>query len=189
MVGKRSRASLAVVLSMAVVVLAVPSLGQATQAAPNAPEVKSDPWAPLRFLVGRWAGAGSGKPGEAISGGTTFEFRLDGKVLVRDNRAEYAASEPGKPNAVHSDLMVIYPEGGGFRADYFDNEGHVIHYTVSFPEPGRTAVFETDPGGKGPRFRLVYEASKEGGLAVDFLIAPPGGEFKSYVKGALKGPA
>ncbi len=187
--SKRSLAFVAFLLSAMVAVSAVPCLGQAPQTAAKAsaaPEVKADPWAPLSFLVGRWTGVGSGKPGEAISGGTTFELRLDGKVLLRDNRAEYAAAEPGKPNVVHSDLMVIYPDGGGFRADYFDSEGHVIHYAVSFPEPGKAVVFETDPGGKGPRFRLVYGAAPDGSLTVDFLIAPPGGEFKSYVKGALK---
>jgi hypothetical protein len=157
------------------------------KAAPQAPEAQPDPWTPLRFLLGRWTGVGSGKPGEAISGATTFELRLDGSVMVRDNRAEYAAPEPGKPPVVHSDLMVIYRDAGSgsFRADYFDNEGHVIHYGVTFSAAGG-AVFETDPGGKGPRFRLVYEPAPGGGLTVDFLMAPPGGEFKSYVKGALK---
>jgi hypothetical protein len=155
---------------------------------PRAADAKPDPWAPLRFLVGRWTGVGSGKPGEAISGAASFELRLDGSVMVRDNRAEYAAKEPGQPPVVHEDLMVIYkdPGSGTFRADYFDNEGHVIHYGVSFPPSGDGAAFETDPGGKGPRFRLVYEAAAGGGLTVDFLMAPPGGEFKSYVKGALK---
>lgn len=158
------------------------------KAAPQIPEAPSDQWAPLRFLLGRWTGVGSGRPGEAISGATTFELRLDGSVMVRDNRAEVAAPEPGKPPTVHADLMVIYKDAGSgsFRADYFDNEGHVIHYGVSFPSVGVGAMFETDPGGKGPRFRLVYEPAPGGGLTVDFLMAPPGGEFRSYVKGALK---
>lgn len=164
-----------------------PGAAQA-KAAPQTADAQPDPWAPLRFLLGRWTGVGSGKPGEAISGAATFELRLDGIVMVRDNRAEYAAPDPGKPPVVHTDLMVIYkdPVSGSFRADYFDNEGHVIHYGVTFPLAGGGAVFETDSGGKGPRFRLVYEPAPGGGLTVDFLMAPPGGEFKSYVKGALK---
>lgn len=184
----------AVLLSAALPLLAQTGSPQPAASAPPAKEMekapgpKPDPWAPLRFLVGRWTGVGSGKPGEAISGAASFELRLDGNVMVRDNRAEYAAAEPGKPPVVHADLMVIYRDAGSgaFRADYFDNEGHVIHYGVSFPAAGDGAIFETEPGGRGPRFRLVYEAAPGGGLTVDFLMAPPGGEFKSYVKGALK---
>jgi hypothetical protein len=35
-------------------------------------------------------------------------------------------------------------------------------------------------------FRLVYELLPDGALGTEFFIAPPGGEFKSYVKGTVK---
>jgi hypothetical protein len=146
-----------------------------------------DPWAPLNFLVGTWGGQGSGKPGEAISGATTFAFDLGGKILVRRNRAEYPGKEGGK-NVVHEDLMIFYPQEGDpkFRAVYFDNEGHVIRYGVTMPAGKSSAVFETDPAEKGPRFRLIYDLLPDGALSTEFLIAPPGGDFKSYVKGVVR---
>ena len=50
-----------------------------------------------------------------------------------------ASAAPDDFNCQHSDLLYIYPEGSGFKAIYFDNEGHVIHYAISFParQPGR----------------------------------------------------
>ena len=49
------------------------------------------------------------------------------KVLIRKSYAQYATSR-------HEDLMVVYLEKD-LKAIYFDNEDHVIHYTV---ESGRT---------------------------------------------------
>ncbi len=84
--------------------------------------------------------------------------------------------------------MIIYPGPGGvpFRAIYFDNEGHVISYAVTFPKEGNAALFETEAGQPGPRFRLTYELKADGLLDNVFLIAPPGGEFKVYVRGSLR---
>src|SRR5580658_1247866 len=99
------------------------------------PQAK-DPWEKLEFLIGTWSGGGSGKPGEAVGGEATFSFDLNKKVMIRRNRAE-TASKPGeKSPVVHEDLMIIYllPPNDGFHATYFDNEGHVIQYKVSFPE-------------------------------------------------------
>jgi hypothetical protein len=58
----------------------------------------------------------------------------------------------------HSDLLYIYPDGPeqSLKAIYFDNEGHIIEYSVSTPTP-TTAVFLSDSSQPGPQFRLLYE--------------------------------
>jgi hypothetical protein len=147
-----------------------------------------DAWTPLEFLVGTWAGAGSGQPGEAIAGTTTFSFDLDRNVMVRRNRAEYAPKPGDTTRAVHEDLMIIYRSPGGpkYHAMYFDNEKHIISYGVFCPAGGSCAVFESEATDKAPRFRMVYDLGADGVLATEFFIAPPGGEFKSYVKGTLR---
>ena len=155
---------------------------------PQAPVQEASPWDSLQFLVGSWSGVGSGQPGEAVSGATRFGWDLDKKVLIRKNRAEYAPKAGEKKNVVHDDLMVFYQQAGekGLRAIYFDNEGHVIRYAVTVPAKTSSVILDSDPAEKGPRFRLVYDLSKEGVLSVEFLIGPPGGELKSYTKGILK---
>ena len=127
---------------------------------------------PLRFLLGDWQADGGGKPGEA-SGGFTFAPTLQDRVIVRTNYAEYPATAD-KPASRHDDLMVLYAtESGGLRADYYDNEGHVIRYAGSIPSASElTLVSEVVNG--APRFRLSYRLGADGILDGRFEIAPPG---------------
>jgi hypothetical protein len=161
------------------IVLVTLSAGAA--AAPS----NDDPWKPYRFLAGAWTGEGSGDPGKG-SGGFTFAWDLQEKVLVRRNRAEYPATQV-RPASSHEDLMVIYRgEGGGpTRAIYFDSEGHVINYTASFSPDQRTLTFLSDAAPAGPRFRLSYTRGEGEVLRIKFEIAPPGkpDAFKTYLDG------
>jgi len=147
----------------------------------------ADTWARLNFLVGEWQGVTSGEPGEAV-GGTSFAFSLDKKILVRKNWAKFRPKPGEKSGISHEDLLIIYPgaDAASFRAIYFDNEGHVIQYAVTFPERPNAAVFETERGEPGPRFRMTYALNADGVLDNAFWIAPPGGELKVHVRGSLK---
>jgi hypothetical protein len=136
----------------------------------------SDAFAPWRFLLGKWIGQGGGKPGEAEAGGFAFTIELQGKVLVRRNWARYAATA-GRRAFMHEDLLYVYPEGDGWRADYWDSEGQVIHYRAA--ADGRAANFESDGA---TRYRLRYDL-RDGALAFTFEVAPPGREFAAYVSG------
>lgn len=144
-----------------------------------------DTWAPLQFLLGEWVGTGSGEPGEEGTGHAAFTLDLDGKILVRRSRAEYAP-RPGEATGVsHEDLLIVYRVGAqeGFRAVYFDSEGHTINYRVYFPEKQPGVIFESEAATPGPRFRLEYDLAPDGGLATAFSIAPPGQGFAVHVRG------
>ncbi|MCX5753109.1 MAG: hypothetical protein NTW97_05615 [Candidatus Krumholzibacteria bacterium] len=127
---------------------------------------------PLEFLLGKWEASGGGKPGEA-AGSATFARGLQGRVIIRTSYAEYSASAQA-PASRHDDLMVIYvSDGSGIRADYYDNEGHVIRYAVMVTGPGE-ASFVSEIAGGAPRFRLSYKLGSDGILKGEFAMAPPG---------------
>jgi hypothetical protein len=147
-------------------------------------ETKDDSWSGFHFLLGEWVGEGDGAPGKG-SGGFTLASDLGGKILVRRNRAEYPAVN-GRPAAVHEDLMVINPAktGQSALATYWDNEGHVVHYTVTPGNEGRSLTFLSDQVANEPRFRLTYTKRDKDAVALKFEIAPPNkpDAFKTYIE-------
>ncbi len=143
-----------------------------------------DHWAEWQPFLGTWVGVGSGQPGQG-SGEFTFEPELQGAVLERHNYAEYPATKE-KAAYRHDDLMVIYSEGDKTRADYWDNEGHVIHY-VAEVTAGKL-VFVSDAAQPGPRYRLTYTKTGADTLKLIFEIAPPNDRaaFKTYITAEAK---
>ncbi len=129
----------------------------------------------LDWLVGRWTAE---KTADGAAGGFSFEREAGGKVIVRHNHADYPASG-ARPASHHDDLMVVYFDGP-LRADYWDNEGHTIHYTGAVSEDGR--VIFTDTAASGPHYRLTYKPQGAQGLSGQFEVEPPGeAAFKSYL--------
>jgi hypothetical protein len=163
-------------LLCAAVLLLWPCAGQTLRA-------DDDVWKDFRFLIGSWVS--EAKPG-AGSGTFTLQPDLEGKVLVRHNLAELPAGQ-GHAAQKHEDLMVIYAEHGGrqFAADYYDSEGHVIHYSVAPNDAG--LVFTSSPA-PGPRFRLTYVRAENNTVRVKFEIAPPGKatQFRTYLEGTVR---
>ena len=139
-------------------------------------------WKRMEFLLGKWTGVAGEKetPLGAGQGGFSFDPELNKKIVVRRNEARYESG------AKHDDLMVIYFEGPGDspRAIYFDSEGHVIRYNVSFPAANR-AVFESDGTQPGPKYRLTYWM-EGAALKGTFEVAPPGAEYKAYMSWTSK---
>ena len=73
-------------------------IGLANQA--QAPEMKPDPWAPIRFMVGEWQGTSSGEPGIG-SVARHYEFILKGRFLHERNTSTYPPQEKNKAGEVH----------------------------------------------------------------------------------------
>jgi hypothetical protein len=142
----------------------------------------------LKFLEGDWVGDGSGEPGQG-TGGFSFHLDLQGKILVRKSYAEYPATKD-KPAYRHDDLMVFYYDdaSAGMRADYFDNEGHTIHYRVQVAADGKSCSMVSDPIPNTPTYRLSYSEVEPGRVKLKFEIAPPGDppQFKTYIDASAR---
>lgn len=146
---------------------------------------KQDTWARFRFLAGDWAATGGGAPGQA-TGEFSFALDLQNKVMVRKSHTSYPAAG-GRPAFAHDDLMILYATGDDVRADYYDNEGHVIRYAVEVAGDGQTITFLSDPIASQPRFRLTYVRRPANELTIRFEIAAPNTtEFKVYVEGTAQ---
>lgn len=144
----------------------------------------AEDWGPAQFLIGQWTGEGGGQPGQ---GGGAFSFTPDvqGKVLVRRSYAEYPASD-GKPAYRHEDLTVVYRDETSreLRAIYFDNEDHVIRYSVKAWEGG--VVFVSDGLPSAPRYRLTYTGTGKDRLKIKFEVAAPNRDFTTYLEAAAR---
>jgi hypothetical protein len=108
----------------------------------------------LDWLTGDWIGEGSGQPGHR--GGTfSFKLDLDKKILIIKSHSEYLQAE-NKPTVIHEDLMIVYLDHEGIlsRAIYFDNEGHIINYTITYFD--KSIILTSDKILNLPVFRLTY---------------------------------
>ena len=131
----------------------------------------------IQFLFGKWKGKGGGASVGQGQGSYSYTPDLNKNIVIRRNFAEY----PTGPR--HDDLMIIYVEES-LRAIYFDSEGHVIRYNLTFPA-ANSVTFESDGTQPGPKYRLSYwlvGASLNG----KFEVAPPGAEYKTYMSWASK---
>jgi len=143
-------------------------------------------WDAFQFLIGEWAGEGGGDPGRGV-GGFTFSLDLQNTILVRKNYADYPATKD-RPAFSHNDLMLVYREGDKFRAVYFDNEQHVINYTVSFSRDSSAVIFVSDVIAGTPRFRLTNTRQGTDSMKITFEFAPPGQPeaFNRYIDAAAR---
>jgi hypothetical protein len=130
----------------------------------------------LHFLVGNWTGDSTGD--DHGLGFFRFESKINGKVILRTNHADYPAQN-GHPSSVHDDLMAIEPDGAGLKATYVDNEGNAILYSVQCSSDEKSAVFLSQAE-SAPHFRLSYRLTDEGNLEGLFEVAFRGSVFSPY---------
>lgn len=133
------------------------------------------------FLLGEWTANTDTELGHATAL-TSFTAELDRHIVTRRSSTTYTSGKDAGTR--HDDLLILYPDepGSAPRAIYFDSEGHVIRYAVTFPAPN-TVVFESDPSQPGPRYRLTHKVTGPR-METKFEIKAPGqSEFQTYVSG------
>ncbi len=155
----------------------------ATLCAQTAAAPVNDPWKPFQFLIGSWEAKTQGGAAKAEAAGSyIFQPELKGHVLARHSSTA-SCKAPDAFDCEHGDLLYIYVDGPGqpYKAIYFDDEGHVLHYLVTLPT-ATSVMFLTDGSTPGPQFRLSYEL-KDGTMFGKFQGKMPGqADFQSYLE-------
>jgi hypothetical protein len=141
-------------------------------------------WGKWSWLLGQWAGQGSGQPGQ---GDGTFSFKpgLDNKILIRESHSQYPATAT-KAKIIHEDLMIIYPDvtASPTKAIYFDNEGHTINYTITYADS--SIILTSDKTQNVPVFRLSYSLLENDLVNTKFEMSGDGVKFTTYLEGKSK---
>jgi hypothetical protein len=167
-------------LAVALVLLASVGASQA-QAAKLRPELSG-----IAFLVGDWS-TGRGvvaETGGTSTGSSRIAVAANGAVLLRQDTTNLF-DKGGKPSGSFGQVMMIYSEDGGLRADYSDGS-HVIHYTRADVAPGKSVTFSSAEQPGAPVFRLTYTLAAPETLAVSFGMSPPGSPtFSPIAAGTL----
>ncbi len=159
-----------IIFAIALVALTVNCFGQ-----------QNSTWDKWTWLMGTWHGEGYGKPGKG-SGTFSFSLELDKKIIERKSHSEYPATE-NKPEIKHDDLMIVYSDftGTPSKAIYFDNEGHIINYSITYSE--KTIVLTSDKIPHVPVFRLTYSLLDDATINTKFEMSQDGETFATYIEG------
>ena len=152
---------------------------------------RSDVWAPLRFLVGKWEGTGQGQPGTSK---VQREYRLvlNDKFLHVQNRSVYDPQPKNPKGEIHEDWgMISFDKSRKqFVFRQFHVEGFVNHYVnTSTSTDGKTIVFTSESIENIPagfRARETYRIAGPDEFSEVFEIAEPGKEFEVYSEGHFK---
>jgi hypothetical protein len=168
-------------MRMTICLLAI--FGGACLLAQAPPASGGDPFQSLSFLEGEWSAATAGGAGTPnVIGTYVFRKELGGHVLARHS-SNASCKGPSDFDCEHGDLLYVFVEGPehDLKAIYFDNEGHVIHYSVSAPTSS-SVIFLSDPSIPGPQFRLVYELKDKVMSGKFQMHMPSQSEWKSYLE-------
>jgi hypothetical protein len=152
--------------------------------------VKSDPFAPVRFLVGTWRGEQSGQPGHGTSE-RTYSFVLNDRFLQVKNTSTYPPQEMNKTGEIHNDMGMIGYDKGRKKLVFrqFHVEGFVNTYVQEESSDPKKMVFVSEAIeniSPGWRARETYLLLNENEFIERFELAEPGKDFALYAEARLK---
>ncbi len=148
-------------------------------------KTSTDPWEPIRFMVGQWEGTAEGNAGSGTVE-RTYAFVLKERYLQERNVSTYPPQERNKAGEIHEHWSFFSYDQ--FRKKLvlrqFHQEGFVNRYVfdlkASDPE---TLVFISESFENFDNAwtaRETYEVRSPDEFMETFELAPPGGAFQVY---------
>lgn len=179
----KQRLSIALRALLSIVVLLAVPTGFAAPADQNT--TASDPWQPIRALLGSWDGDAKGEPG---SGKCEREYRLtlEDRFIQVTNKSTYPPQGKNPKGEIHEDTGFISYDKAAKKLvmRQFHVEGFVNHYVLdSVSKDGREVVFVTvaiENIPAGWRGRETYELVSADEFVETFALAEPGKDFETY---------
>ena len=160
--------------------------GASVQSAPASP----DPWQPVQFLVGEWAGESDGQPGKGTVE-RSYRFVLSGKFLYEENVSTYPPQPKNAKGEVHEHRSFLSYDRARrtliFRQ--FHQEGFVNQYAMAPEAKANTVVFESEALENVPsgwKARETYERVSPDEFVETFDLAQGAGAYEVYSKARFK---
>jgi len=150
-----------------------------------------DPWAPIKFMVGKWSGTASGNAGD----GTVvrdYDFVLKQRFLYEKNTSTYPPQEKNKRGEIHDHVGYIsYDKSRKVLVlRQFHVEGFVNQYVINKEASTPTRlVFESESFENFSnkwKARETYDVISPDEFIETFELAPPDKPFQLYGKNHLK---
>ncbi len=154
-------------------------------AAPKQPEMKTDPWKPLRVLIGKWEGEIKGEAGTGKSK-REYSFVLNDHFIQVVNRSSYLPQKKNPKGEQHEDIGIFSYDKGPkkFILRQFHIEGFVNQFeAASISKDGPTMVFVSttiENIAPGWRARETYQILNDNEFVEVFALAEPNHDFNTY---------
>jgi hypothetical protein len=155
------------------------------QAEPAQPDGKTDPWKPLRVLIGKWEGDVNGEPGSGKAE-REYAFILNNRFIHILNKSTYPAQKKNLKGETHEDIGFFSYDKSAKKLmlRQFHVEGFVNQFILdSVSEDGRTIVFVSsaiENIAPGWRVRETYRILNDKEFIETFAMAEPNHDFATY---------
>ena len=156
-----------------------------------AKEKKQDVWAPFRFFVGSWEGAGEGCSGKSRTE-RHYEFVLNGNFLQVRNKCTFKPQKKNPKGETHEDTGFFSYDSNRkkFVLRQFHVEGFINQYVLDgFTDHDKTIVFVTESIENIPlgwRARETYRILNDDEFTEVFELAGPEKDFRVYTENRLR---
>jgi len=148
-------------------------------------------WDPIKILIGKWEGTGTGKFGNSKVV-REYEYLMGGTYLIGKNKSTYEVQEKNPEGEIHDNWDIISYDK--VKAKYVIRQFHAEDITNTFSLDTIKASqgileFESESIENfkdGWKAKEVYKIISENEFTEIFYLAPPGKQYSEYIRNTFK---